>query len=313
MKLLLIHSGNAVGGDSNKYTFVKEQGEALVNQGCDVSYFAIVGKGVKGYLSNLSKLRNYIRSESPDIIHAHYGLCGIVALLASKQTPVVITFHNGETLNWKINLLCSLFVLRAKHVIYVAQHIYDKCFIKAKKYSIIPCGVTLSDLPITPYQEARDELGWADNKKYILFGGSISNLRKNYKLLNSAITKLKRDDLVVIEMKGFTRSECVLRMCASDCFCLPSLSEGSPQALKEAIACNCPSVATDIADVRTLFGEEPGYYVSSFDAHDMANRIELCLSYEGRTNGRERIISMGLSNEKVAEKLIGIYNRILSE
>ena len=58
-----------------------------------------------------------------------------------------------------------------------------------------------------------------------------------------------------------SRDECVLRMCACDLFALPSHSEGSPQALKEAMAVNCPCLATDIADVRELFGNEPGHWI----------------------------------------------------
>lgn len=62
-------------------------------------------------------------------------------------------------------------------------------------------------------------------------------------------------------MKELTREQCVLRMNACDLFALPSHSEGSPQALKEAMACNCPCLATDIADVKYLFGSEPGHFI----------------------------------------------------
>lgn len=313
MRVLLVHSGNAVGGDSNKYTFVKEQGDALQKQGCEVYYYAIVGKGINGYLSNIKPLKQKIKELNPDIIHAHYGLCGIVSLLARYNTPVVITFHNGETLNWKINLICSLFVRRAEYVIYVAQHIYDKCFVKAKRFDIIPCGVSLDDLRVVPYDVAKNVLGWSCSKKYILFGGSISNPRKNYKLLDESIKTIDRQDIEVIEMKGFTRQECVLRMCACDCFCLPSLSEGSPQALKEAMACGCPIVATDIADIKHLLGDLPGHYICSFEPEDVAKKIKLALDFKGRTNGRKRIIELGLTNEQVAKKIISIYNQVLEK
>lgn len=313
MKVLLIHSGNAVNGDSSRYSFVKEQGLKIESLGNEVSYFSVVGKGIKGYLRNVKLLKCKIKEINPNIIHAHYGLCGIVALLSTSKIPVVITFHNGETLNWKINLLCSLFVKKAKYVFYVAQHIYDKCFIKAKHYSILPCGITMEDMVITDYSKARKLLGWTENKKYILFGGSISNKRKNYSFLEKSLKIIQRKDIEVIEMKGFSRGECVLRMCACDCFCLPSLSEGSPQALKEAMACNCPAVATDIADVRTLFGDEGGYYISNFDAYQLAGCIEKCLKFEGRTKGRNRIIKLGLGNEQVASIIVETYKKILND
>lgn len=338
MRIVEIHSGNAVGGDSMKYTFVREQGEALQAQGCEVAYYAVVGKGLRGYLRNVSTLRAKIEEVKPDIVHAHFGLCGMVAVLAvlslrlslsSNAPAVVTTFHNGETLNRSVNLLCSFFALFAKHVVYVAQHIYDKCYFTNRHYTIMPCGVTMEDMVITPYEEARAQLGWSPDTKYILFGGSISNTRKNFALLESALNAVGKKNInedwwlingdwcsqkkiEVIEMRGFTRAECVLRMCACDCFCLPSLSEGSPQALKEAMACNCPAVATDMADIKHLFGAESGYFVSDFTVESMADCLQQCLSFEGRTNGRKRIEELGLRNEDVAKKLVEIYEGVLN-
>ena len=127
-----------------------------------------------------------------------------------------------------------------------------------------------------------------------------------------------------IEMKGLSRAECVLRMCACDLFALPSHSEGSPQALKEAMAVNCPCLATDIADVRELFGDEPGHWIlrnprkthERWDADEksldeMVELLREALSFSGRTHGRERILELGLSNEQVAQRIIKIYEDIL--
>lgn len=310
MRILEVHSGNAVGGDSNKYTFVKEQGDALVAEGLEVYYYAVVGKGFVGYLRNVAKLRKKIKEVSPDIIHAHYGLCGIVSVLATNK-PIVTTFHNGETLHKFINFICSLFSKWAAHVVYVAQHIYDKCIFKSKKYTILPCGVEMPDMNITPYNEAREKLGWEADKKYILFGGNFKNLRKNYPLLKEALELLGRKGIEVVEMKGFSREECVLRMSACDLFALPTKSEGSPQALKEAMACNCPIIATDVADIKHLLGDLEGHYICSFDPKDVAEKVEEALAFNGRTKGRERIIELGLTNDLVAKKLLEIYNIII--
>ena len=130
-------------------------------------------------------------------------------------------------------------------------------------------------------------------------------------------------DIVCIEMKGLTRSECVLRMCAADLFALPSHSEGSPQALKEAMAVNCPCLATDIADVRELFGDEPGHFIlrnprkthERWDADDrsldeMVELLQQALSFDGRTNGRQRILDLELSNEQVAKRIMEVYEGV---
>ena len=332
MRILLIHSGNKVAGDSSKYTFVLEQGMALQQLDCEVEYYAVVGKGVRGYLKNVKPLRKKIEEFKPDIVHAHYGLCGMVAVLAArKKVPVVITCHNGETLTKFGNIISSLAVRKADYTIYVEQHIRDLSYFKARNYSIIPCGVPMEEMTITPYAEARKQLGWSDDKKYILFGGAFDNERKNYALLRDAVERIRGlevsglEDVECVEMKNLTRSQCVLKMCACDLFALPSHSEGSPQALKEAMAVNTPCLATDIADVRELFGNESGHWILRnpnktnvrWDADEksldeMVALLNEALQYKGRTKGRDRILELQLSNEQVAGRLIKIYESVLN-
>lgn len=317
--------------------FVTEQGEAIakvlreasiddrcIDDRC-VDYFLVKGN----YVTAVRELKKKIREFKPDIVHAHYGLSAITAELQGL-VPVVTTFHNGETLNPVVNFASSLMSLRAKHVIYVAQHVRDLSYFKAKHYSIIPCGVPMEEMAITPKDEARRQLGWNPEKKYILFGGAFDNERKNYALLKQAVERLQIEDcrlqIECIEMKGLSRAECVLRMCACDLFALPSHSEGSPQALKEAMACNCPCLATDIADVKYLFGDEPGHWVlrnprkthERWDADEksldeMVALLKEALVYNKRTNGRQRILDLELTNEQVAKRIIKIYEDIIRE
>lgn len=327
MRLLIVARFKAEYND-NILPFVKEQGEAIRALGHDVDYFLVRGN----YMTSVKALKDKIREFRPDIVHAHYGLSAITAELQGL-VPLVTTFHNGETLNPVVNFASSLMSLRAEHVIYVAQHIRDLSYFKAKNYSIIPCGVPMEEMVITPKKDARKQLGWDADKKYILFGGAFENKRKNYELLKVAVDTLRNDSSYIkhhtsniecIEMRGLSRSECVLRMCACDLFALPSHSEGSPQALKEAMAVNCPCLATDIADVRVLFGDEPGHFIlrnprktherwdgDESSLHEMVELLKDAMMFEGRTKGRERIIALELSNEQVAKRIVKIYEHIL--
>ena len=153
----------------NLLPFIIEQGEALRKCGAKVDYFAVEGKGLLSYFTARKELINKIKEFQPDLIHAHYGLSGITAVLQSK-VPVVTTFHNGETLSFSSNILSSLFSLRTKFMVYVAQHIYDRAYLKRKKnYVILPCGVDLHECVITEKEIARKELNFSSDKKYILF------------------------------------------------------------------------------------------------------------------------------------------------
>jgi len=306
--------------------FVTEQGEAIRALGHEVEYFLVKGDYIKAVGALKAKICEY----KPDIVHAHYGLSAITAELQSL-VPVVTTFHNGETHKWYVNMMTSLMSLRAKHVIYVAPHIREKVYFKAKNYSIIPCGVTLKDCFLMDKAEARRQLGWSPDKKYIMFGGAFNNLRKNYPLLKEAVDKLSTLDFQIssiecIEMKGLSRAECILRMNAVDVFALPTKNEGSPQALKEAMACNCPIVATDVADIKHLLGDLPGHYVlpnkrgthadwvgDEHSASELAGLLKQAFAFNNRTNGRERIIELGCTNELVAKRIVKIYEGILKK
>ena len=299
--------------------FVTEQGESLRAAGCEVDYFLVRGNYVKA----VGALKKKIRDFKPDIVHAHFGLSAITAELQGV-VPVVTTFHNGETHRWYVNLMSSLMSLRAKHVIYVAQHIHDLVFFKAKNYSIIPCGVPMDEMTIIPKDEARNQLGWSADKKYIMFGGAFDNTRKNYALLKAAVERIA-GEIECVEMRGLNRKDCVLRMNACDVFALPTKNEGSPQALKEAMACNCPIVATDVADIKHLLGDLPGHYVlpnkkgnaawwvgDEHSVEELAELLKQALAFDGRTEGRERIVELGYTNELIAKKIIKIYEQVLS-
>lgn len=309
MKVLLVHSGNAVNGDSERYTFVREQGESLRALGIEIEYFAVVGKGSKGYLSNYRRLQMAIKEFQPNLIHAHFGLCGALCVIQSK-VPVVITCHNGETLSWYGNIITSLAIQRAAHTICVAQHIYDKLYLKPNKYTIKPCGIEITD--IMDKIIAQQKVNLPKDKINILFGGSFNNLRKNVALANAALDFLNRDDINLIEMKGFTREQVTLLYNACDMLLLPTKSEGSPQVLKEAMAYNCPIVATDVADIAYLLDGVSNSYVTTFEPSDVADKIQKVIALGERTNGRERIMQLRLTNNEVAKTIKTIYESILS-
>lgn len=291
--------------------FVFEQGESLRRIGIEVDFFLVEGKGLLSYFMGYKPLIKRIKSFKPDIVHAHYGLSGLTAIL-QRKVPVVTTFHNGETLGFKQNLISSVASLFNKHTIYVAQHIYDKSLFKRKTdYTIMPCGITLEDLPQLDFHKTRDDLGFNAETKYILFGGAFSNLRKNFPLLKKAVEMINNYHIEIFEMKGLSRMQATQLMCACDVFVLPTKSEGSPQALKEAMACGLPIVATDVADIKHLLGNIPGHFICSFEPTDVADKIKLALEFKGRTDGRNRITELELTNDLVANKLIKIYNQVL--
>lgn len=117
-------------------------------------------------------------------------------------------------------------------------------------------------------------------------------------------------------MAGCSREDVNLLINAADCTLLTSFSEGSPQFVKEAMACNSPVVATDVGDIAWLFGNEPGHYLCGFDPEDVAEKIQAALEFSykfGKTQGRKRIMALGLDSESVAGKILSIYQSVLKK
>lgn len=340
MRVLLVHSGNGVAGLSSTYTFVHEQGEALRARGVEIEYYAVVGKGIWGYLRNVRPLHRKIKAWQPDIVHAHYGLSGMLAAL-STRLPVVITCHNGETLTRRGNIFSSLGLLFARHTICVAQHIYDKLFVHPKDYTILPCGIDLENLPIVPKAKAQAEMGLPKDRINILFGGAFANERKNAPLAREAIAlleggqisglvgerisglgdehvkkstlRIQPSTINLIELRGYNRHQVAMLLCGCDMLLLPTKSEGSPQVVKEAMACNCPVVATDVADIAHLLHGVKNSYATSFDPADIADKMERVIKSGERSDGLYRIQALRLSNPEVAETIHRIYCDILHE
>ena len=97
-----------------------------------------------------------------------------------------------------------------------------------------------------------------------------------------------------------------------DALLMTSKTEGSPQVVKEAMACGCPIVSVDVGDLaERIEGVEGCHVVPTREPKDIANALSKAIEFEGRTNGREKIIEMGLTNKQVAERLMAIYKSLV--
>jgi glycosyltransferase involved in cell wall biosynthesis len=98
----------------------------------------------------------------------------------------------------------------------------------------------------------------------------------------------------------------------ADVLAFSSFMEGSPNVIKEAMACNCPIVSTDVGDVRWVLGDTKGCYIASFDPADFAKKMELAIHFSqvvGRTKGRQRIVALGLDMNTVAKRIMAVYKK----
>lgn len=290
--------------------FVVEQAEALRSEGIEVCYFGVTGKGIIGYLRNLSLLKKTISAYKPDIVHAHYGLSGLLANL-QRRVPVVTTYHGSDINNPQVRPFSKLCMALSAYNIFVSEKTLNIAH-PQKSFSLLPCGVNLTELQLTDKPTARQQIGWNTDKRYVLFSSAFDNQIKNSPLAIAAVQGLHNNNVLLQELKGFTREEVTLRMCAADVLLLTSHTEGSPQVIKEAMACGLPIVSVDVGDVRERIGGLPGCYVAErHDAAQLTAMLRLALAFLGRTKGRQRLIELGLDNQQVVQQLIQIYEKTI--
>ena len=220
--------------------FIVEQVGALEKQGCTTGFFGLQGKGLRGYLRNLPLLKQKIKEFCPDVIHAHYGLSGLFANL-QRRIPVVTTYHGSDINDKKVLPFSRIAMFLSAWNVFVSRKTLEIAGPK-EKYKLLPCGIDLSDLQLTEKAEARRKMNLQADGKYILFAGAFDVEVKNAPLAKDAVALLQDIQTELLELKGYTREEVTLLMCAADAFLLTSFMEGSPQVIKEAMACGCPIV-----------------------------------------------------------------------
>lgn len=288
--------------------FIIEQAKAIEDKGHKVVFFGIQGKGFLGYMFNYFKLKKVIKTFSPQIIHAHYGLSGLLANL-QRKIPVVTTFHGSDINNKKVLPFSKIAMKFSAISLFVSQKNIDIASPKDCLYQLLPCGVNTENFTQVEKDYAKSRLKLDNFKNYVLFAGSFMNEVKNPTLAKKAIQLLHNVEL--IELKGYTREEVNFLMNAVDAVLMTSFTEGSPQFIKEALVCGCPVVSVDVGDVKDVIKNIDGCYIAERDEKDIANKLEQAISFKGKTEGRKRIVKLGLTNEIVAEKLEQIYQDIL--
>ena len=287
--------------------FVTEQFSALQEAGIECRFFPIRSNGIKGYLLALPELNRAINDFCPDVIHAHYGICGLFANL-QRRIPVVTTYHGSDINKSVILKLSKISIKFSSFNVFVSQRSIDLAQPK-KDFALIPCGINLDDYPIMDKCAARSIMKFDPQVKYVLFAGAFNNKVKNAHLAKDVVSFF--EEVKLLELKNYSRQQVAVLLQAVDALLMTSISEGSPQVIKEAMACGCPIVAVNVGDVKErLCGIEGCYVIDSRNVCEIAESLRAAFSFNRRTSGRERIIADGLENSQVVKSLVEIYRKV---
>jgi glycosyltransferase involved in cell wall biosynthesis len=302
-------------------SFVRTQAESLKQAGIHLDVLVLKSRYQKlSYLKGIFQIRKRLAQERFDVIHAHYSFAGIVALM-QRRTPVVVTYHgddllgtvgqNGKKVYWSraVVALGKLLARYAHAAIVQSTEMASK--LKAADVHILPHEIDLEVFRPTEKLQAREILGLRTDKKYLLFAASPCIAVKRFPLAEAVVQHLAEQDpnIELIVVSKETQPRLALYMSACDALIFPSYQEGSPNVIKQAMACNLPIVSTDVGDVRQVVGRTNGCYIRNPTVAEFSDSIHQILRNPIRTNGRENVRHM--NSPAVAAKLIEVYHQVL--
>lgn len=305
--------------------FVERQVNSLIEAGirCDVvvvhghrSPRAYGAAAFRLFVLAIQQRRRY------ELVHAHGGETAFAAR-CYWRAPLVISFCGSDLLGaigangsispaWRIRrrLVRELARLAQATITKSAELAERLPASVRRRNAVIPNGVDRDLFHPIPRGVAREELGWEVEERIALFAADPDVPSKRFELASAACEAARgcgwRGRLEVAHRVPPNRMP--LLMSGADCLLLTSATEGSPNVVKEALACGLPVVSTAVGDVRSLLaGVSPSAVVAA-DPDQLAHAIVECTRDPARSNGREMTAS--LAQNEIAKRILEVYRRV---
>jgi glycosyltransferase involved in cell wall biosynthesis len=323
IRVFMITSEWPSAGNPNAVPFVVRQVNYLREAGVEVEVFSFRGaRNLLNYMRAWWRARIKLWQNTYDVIHAQWGQSGVLAI--PNWLPVIVTFRGGEvegivgdtgkyTLSGYVLRIVSYWVAKyADELIIVSAHM--RPFLPRRPIHVIPSGLDFDRLPIISQQEARKQLGLPLSKRLVLFVDStVDSARKRYSLAEKVVSRLELElDAQLVVAKGVPNAKIPIYMNACDALLFTSMYEGSPNVVKEALACNLPVVSVAVGDVsERLRGVECCSVCTDDRPETIARELDRILRLNRRANGRAAV--RDLDERLLTNRIIDIYRSVLAQ
>ena len=303
------------------HIFTDRQLNSLRNAGVEISVFDIgTSHSPFTLFRKWLELRKEVRRLNPDLVHSQYGtIPGFLSACLGR--PTIVSFCGSDLLPGGASvsmlrmrfgfLLSNLAALWAQGIICKSEELRQALWWGRSRAVVIPNGVDLKLFSPGPQDEARKELGWDLLCPVIIHNAGWDSIGKGLDVAEAAMkvvwSTIPSAKFQVIS--GVEPNRMPLYYRAADVFLCASKAEGSPNVIKEALACNLPVVSCPVGDVpERLKGVQPSVIVSR-DPQLMGEAIVKILLTRARSNGREYVSCLDL--DLVAQRVLTVYRSVL--
>ena len=310
-------------------TFIADQIEGLRKAGVEIELVFVdrPASGRRVYRELAETARKIAIESNPDLVHVMYG--GVMARVVTRvirDRPVLISFCGSDLLGGRrdgaLGTLSALYsalasrraAVRASGIIVKSRNLLDALprRLDQSRIWILPSGVDFSRFHPRDRLECQSTLGWDSSRNHVLFPAPPTRPEKRFALAQASVALLNQGgaDVELHALQDVPRGEVPLWLNAADAILLTSSHEGSPNAVKEALACNVPVVSVDVGDVRERIGEIDGCFIADPTPAGLAGKLIRVLERQERIDARGRMVELSL--DRVTDKLQKIYRTLVS-
>jgi len=310
MKVLVVTNMYPTASEPWFGSFVRDQVEDLRALGLDVELLSFDGRHRETeYGRAARRVRQLTRTGRFDLLHAHYGLAGAVAL-SQRSVPVVTTFHGSDTGYIRWQRIVSAVVARWSVPIFVNRA--GVHLLWCRSGHVIPAGVDTEVFVPADRSAIRHRLGWNEECSYILFPGSRHDQRKRPDLFAATVDALRTAGQRVepVYLENLSRAESAEVIAAVDLTLMTSDWEGSPVAVRESLACETPVVSVPVGDVVETLAGLPGCEIAAREPAALAAAVTRALASPRSHALRER--ALATSRARTAERVAAVYGEVLA-
>lgn len=309
-------------------TFIEQQVKGLREAGVEVEvlYADRRREGVRVYWTLRRAIREKMDRRAPDLVHVMYG--GVMAKQVTREVrtrPVIVSFCGSDLLGENLPGLfrkmmvaagvraSRLAAIKAAGIVVKSRNLYDALpkHIERDRIRVISNGIDLNRFRPMDSRSCQKQLGWDPDRFHVLFPANTGTPRKRLWLAQAALEKAEERGVAcqLHLLQGVPHEDVPVWINASDVVLLTSEHEGSPNVIKESLACDVPVVSVDVGDVAERIEGIEGCFIAGAKPEDLADRLGRVWKGKRRVQGRSRISELSL--ERVSERLLSFYQETL--